>query len=166
MGTEVTEADSELAQRIARSLLLGSGFAGFEFHTHFRLRFGSAAGAATPSCLLTIEAPWRIDTAQGWAETLTALTLGPTVEPAEPVLAYLLARMRWNTSGIVTAVEVTDQELRIAVDDEELVISSAPSVLDEAWSITEAGVPEHGGSWSLVCEAGRYYARFPAPAHP
>lgn len=93
----------------ARTLLRGSRFAGFAFHTGFALRFEKGTGEVVS---VDLDGEWSFGSPETWAALVAAWPLEGT-ESQEPVQAAILAHLRWSLDNSVHDVRVREKNLHI-----------------------------------------------------
>lgn len=165
-----TVQDSKVGEEVARSLLEGSGFAGFSFSTQFTLRFSRSrpdtyAGKALPAEIeIVLHGSWRFGEENEWREHVARIAPTNAVEPEEPVQAWELAHLRWTDGATVRSLLIADGALSIRFENGRILTALAETDGgDTAWAIAVAGVPESDFSWSVVSAGGEVFVRTPHP---
>ena len=165
-----TVQDAKLGEEVARSLLEGSGFAGFSFSTQFTLRFSRSrpdtyVGKALPAEIeIVLHGAWRFGEENDWRGHVMRTAPTDAVEPEEPVQAWELAHLRWTDGATVQSVLVADGALWIRFENGRILTALAETDDgDTAWAIAVAGVPEPDSSWSVLSAGGAVFVRTPHP---
>lgn len=154
----------EEAEKVLRRWLCGAGFDGFSFNTFFTLVFENYGKVRTngPGAMaLNVEADWRFGDQRDWEQRVARLAPQGAVEPAEPVQAYCLAALRWTEGASVANVQLSSEELRLEMENAQVIVISCRPAEGFAWIVEERGVAEQEARWSVTCEGGEVFVREP-----
>jgi hypothetical protein len=163
------QVDDSRAELLLTDWLKGAGFSGFCLDTSFELRFSreqtnQGEGALVPSQLrLRIESEWWFDDRDAWIDHVATKTVRGSVDPEEPVQAFELACLRWAEGATVEHVSVTVGVLRVRFANGRTITATSGEEEDSiAWLVGETGIDETQARWSVACEQGRIFARWPS----
>ena len=145
---------------IVNFLLDKAGFSSFTFDCNFSLIFNcnSRKNAKLPfSVRLIIENDWWFGDESEWKQIVREMTADQNyVEPDEPVLAFKLAALRWNTDGTVKKIELSEEKLLIIFEsgDSISILNHSDYDCECAWEIVECGFSNSNpdGYWWISCD--------------
>jgi hypothetical protein len=159
--------NEEVALRVARQLLLGSGFASFEFSSAYRLKFCKARVAISGNTQLPVEVcidlegKWWFGADDQWRNLVDSLSPIGGVEPEESVQAFMLAKLRWSSGSVIESLDI--QGTSLILEFTNRTVLTVLGAVDEAASWRIFSVPINGEptGWSVTSSGGSLYVSVP-----
>lgn len=155
--------------KLINDVLAGAVLDEYIFNTSFTLVFvqtySSIDGIQIPYRLsLRILSEWWFGEKDEWIKFVHKFTIGMDyVEPDEPVLAYRLTALRWNSNAKISSVFISREYLRIVFDNKEFITISNYSIEDNSWEMwdEQSLYTEVTKRIYFICEEGNVFFNIP-----
>jgi hypothetical protein len=148
------------SSKIINSLLVGTSFVGFTFHTSFLLRFQRNnpydKKLKLPTTLeLHLDTDWWFDSIDKWQLKVAHLTKDQKPKPVGPdelVQAFELAHLRFSEGATIESVNIETDIMSILFENGKIMNVSNKNEIG-GWIINEEGVDEQNWKWFAICES-------------
>ncbi len=157
----VMENSLQKAEQTIKSLLVGSQFESFTFHTHFILFFARTqdSRALKEDCYsvkIEILSDWIFGSEEEWEKCKTKFDLSNCIEENEPVQSFLLAKLRWSEGATIKNISLSREILTLEFENGQVINIENDDIMDFAWIIEDSNKNQNN-DWSIVAEFKEIY---------